>query len=414
MLRVAPFSSNSSLTRVHLLLTLPSLPAFFCDAMQKPSNGAVETSFSGQVGEVHHLALVVSSLTSEALPGIAAGATSIALGHPFDTVKTRMQSMVSGATTTARRSSSVLLPSASIPTTVSASSSSSSQTLLRHFHTALRDIFADSGLRGLYRGALPPLCITAAKRGVQFSLWERLLDVTDGSSFIAGAITGGLGTIVGCPVHVVKIHMQLTPAKTVSSAWIAVRDLAMRDAAAAAGGSASGTMTTAHPAAFPGRKAISSSSTPTRGSVFWRGVRVLYRGFSWHVTKDTVFAGTYLGLYGRLRGGGGGVMGSEQETTLITIFQRSLQHFGAGALASVATWAMMFPLDTLKTVSQSGSSATDVLRRIFLTSRSDPSHIAVTSLWRGCFLSLLKAGPVSGASMLVYEAVRTRRPFMRQ
>lgn len=69
--------------------------------------------------------------------GVLYGTTSVAVGHPFDTVKTKMQ----------------------------AQSGFESQGMLKTFGRTLRE----QGFRGLYRGSLPPLLGSGIFRSTQFA-----------------------------------------------------------------------------------------------------------------------------------------------------------------------------------------------------------------------------------------------------
>lgn len=272
----------------------------------------------------HPLVVAVASL----IPGAAQGCATVLLGHPLDTMKTRMQAGGPLATSS----------------------------LLRTGFTMLRV----EGPRSFYRGATPPLLMEGAKRSVQFALW----DIFRGNSpttrlsahgaddsgteaiqwsemmrrrfgenaFLSGALAGGIGTIIGCPMHVIKIQTQNESAATTRNAWSCAVNIRRRE-----------------------------------------GLRGYYRGFPFHFVKDIFFAGCYLGLYDALR-----------DHTF---------PFVAGAAASVATWALLYPLDTIKTVVQARHA--DELGSIL---RSP------TRLYRGLLASLLRAGPVAGASMVVYEA----------
>ena len=69
--------------------------------------------------------------------GVLYGTTSVAVGHPFDTVKTKMQ----------------------------AQTGFESQNMLKTFSRTVRE----HGIRGLYRGALPPLFGSGLFRSTQFA-----------------------------------------------------------------------------------------------------------------------------------------------------------------------------------------------------------------------------------------------------
>lgn len=330
----------------------------------------------------------VWQLVPSMLPGAVAGTVTVLLGHPFDTVKTRMQNQASFAA-----------PGAA------AAGSTARLSVIHQSKLAVVDTYHSGGLRAFYRGASVPLLVTGAKRSVQFSLWEALMDRMkqrgaqgDGvvpmwaerhTSFIAGGVCGALGTLVSCPFHVVKIGTQVTDKtqikNAVDCAWQLVRSNFQR---AGAGGV----------------------------------VRALYRGLLPHMMKDVVFAGSYLGIYGRLRGLGKEIRSDPSSTplatrgnlTVSTLYNSFLwgitSSFASGAIASITVWSVLLPFDTVKTLVQAGGmhrtddaqTTRGVLRRIVV------SDIPIRRLWRGTLVSVVKAGPVSGFSMLAYELTRAQ------
>ena len=100
----------------------------------------------------HSLSLLSLSLSlSLSLTGLGVGVlygtTSVAVGHPFDTVKTKMQ----------------------------AQKGYEQQNMLRTFATT----FKTQGIRGLYRGAVPPLCGSGIFRSTQFAVFEGVYTYLD-------------------------------------------------------------------------------------------------------------------------------------------------------------------------------------------------------------------------------------------
>lgn len=239
------------------------------------------------------------------LPGVAQGATTVMLGHPLDTAKTRLQAVGP------------------------------------HIHSgsvvqSVMEIARCEGVRGLYRGAAPPILMEGAKRGLQFGLWdifkgygdparksssalatvpgtttttrsissstnpkasttskrdeipsfttlavehkeeppallhtacssvkhsaEQLLGVVGRSATLSGALAGGIGTFIGCPMHVIKIQTQNQTSHGTLNAWTCTQDIWKRE-----------------------------------------GFRGFYRGLKANMLKDVFFAGTYLGLYTNIR-----------------------------------------------------------------------------------------------------------------
>lgn len=300
----------------------------------RPPTTPATTSSSGAppAGAVDTVAAGVLAL----LPGAAHGATAVLLGHPLDTAKVRMQTAGPHA--------------------------------CRGLVGTVFSMAAAEGGRSLYRGVAPPLLMAGAKRSLQFAFWDfsrscsteaeaqgpanswrTAIAALGRQPFLAGAVAGGMGTVVGCPMHVVKIQTQFGTAQTTRNAWTCTKEIYGRE-----------------------------------------GMRGFYRGLPAHLVKDVCFAGTYLGLYTVFRD----AVRTSDSTSSRTSADAPphLRVFAAGAMASTLTWLLLFPLDTIKTLVQA----------------RQPSRVAVvlrrpSELYRGIIPSLLRAGPVSGVAMIAYE-----------
>lgn len=297
----------------------------------------------------------VGSVLATLAPGMAQGATTVLLGHPLDTAKTRMQA---------------------------ASPMAQSSVLRTMVHIARYEGAAD-----LYRGAGPYIAMEGAKRGLQFALWDvfrryssntpalppsifsmewvqavwhRTLGVIGSSSFLSGAVAGGLGTCLGCPMHVIKIQTQYQTAGQTLNAWTCLKDIWKRE-----------------------------------------GCRGFYRGFRAHVLKDICFAGSYLGMYANCkRVAERQISGSAAVKRQLGSSCQTLEAFLSGSAASMLTWLLLYPLDTMKTVIQS--------RKMSSISSFYHHHqyLASGSVYRGLSASLFRAGPVAGVAMVAYESVK--------
>merc|ERR1719387_621735 len=217
----------------------------------------------------------------------------------------------------------------------------------------VRELFAKDGLRSLYRGSSVALSILSCKMALELSVfeWCSASFRATGAPFAGGLVGSVISTSLLCPLTVMKIQMQ------------------------------SGMH------ASPGAAA----------SAVWRacGIRGFFHGlpasFGIHVPFSTLFFGTY----GLLR-----------DALPHSAWAPAL----AGGAASVATWTVLQPLDTLRTISMSSAHRT---RRIdaSVPSATSPSafvrsliqQVGVRSLWRGFGPVALRALPSSGSSMLVYE-----------
>ncbi|VVU95491.1 Mitochondrial carrier protein [seawater metagenome] len=106
------------------------------------------------------------------IPGGCSGLTSVVLGYPFDTIKTRSQ----------------------------LSNNYSNLNILKN-------MIHKEGVQTLYRGVSIPLITMTIKRSYQYHLFD-ILKKKNYNPFTAGAITGFAGTFIGCPMHVIKAQMQ--------------------------------------------------------------------------------------------------------------------------------------------------------------------------------------------------------------
>lgn len=297
-----------------------------------------------------------------ALPGAVQGAVSVALGHPLDTLKTRMQSRSRDRSLSALR--------------------------------VTTDMLRQEGVASFYRGVVPPLLLSATKRGVQLQLFDRLLQPTTtatsthvGASaqsaspskimsssdqpswwvmagippwtvpFLSGGLAGGAGTVVGCPMHVIKIQTQDTTRSDQRNGWTCAKHI-------------------------------------------WQleGVRGFYRGIKQHLAKDVLFAAMYLGLYQTFKSRLLARRAPTANSTKVPPGGLSMSHaFISGSCASIVTWTVLFPLDVLKTRMQAktATSAADV----WLTFCDG----GLRSWFRGWGTAMLRSGPVSGVAMIAYE-----------
>lgn len=288
-------------------------------------------------------AITAMSIAS-VVPGAVQGATTILLGHPLDTLKTRQQAMYRRTAHTAAQS----------------------QRLLPLALSMLRE----EGVLCFYRGVVPPLTIAAVKRSAQLALFEKLTSSGSGNSgsksstslnpfpnfqppawaqpFLSGAFAGSTGTIVGCPMNVIKVQTQNTSREVIHNAWSCTLEIYRRD-----------------------------------------GPLGFYRGWRQQLAKDCLFAGTYLGLYATLKT----QLMKRRNASCTTPWEAFL----AGSCASMFTWVVLFPLDTLKTRAQARSTS-DIARAA--------KGSGAIGWYRGLGAALLRAGPVNGFAMLVYESTR--------
>mmetsp|Transcript_25844 Transcript_25844/g.65161 ORF Transcript_25844/g.65161 Transcript_25844/m.65161 type:complete len:345 (-) Transcript_25844:216-1250(-) len=153
--------------------------------MASASSGSWGTSSSGSSSSTG------TSVFWTFLPGAAHATTSILVGYPFDTVKTRLQT----GTLPVRSSS---------------------------FFNALSRSFRNEGFFYLYRGCGVPLTSLLLKRPIEFAVYESLNESRPGSYFTNGASAALVGCALGCPFNIVKIRVQNSASTTVREALRAV------------------------------------------------------------------------------------------------------------------------------------------------------------------------------------------------
>lgn len=292
------------------------------------------------------------------------------MGYPFDTVKVRFQNPE-----IAVRYSSTF----------------------QAFGTILRQ----ERITGLYKGMLSPMLSYAPLNGLLFSSYHFLKrcqlesdddEPTIAQVVIAGAGTGTIGSLITCPIEVLKIRQQIS-----LESQLTVRHLATE---------------------------------------IWRrnGVRGFYRGVTASILRDLGY-GAYFGTYEAsrrmfLKRNATSKYPDESYTidhsSIIAEVDSSVNQLPwyappiAGALAGVVSWIATFPFDVVKTrvqsvdlglISRPESSCSNdlVARHPFRSTISTIIQSYQTEgpgvFFRGLSPTLIRAIPVNAATFAVFEAV---------
>ena len=113
------------------------------------------------------------------------------------------------------------------------------------------------------------------------------------------------------------------------------------------------------------------------------GIRGFYRGFRITLFRDVTFGSIYLGTYGNLKK----VFGDSYYSP-----------FFAGGCSSIFTWSILLPIDQIKTIVQTNrrESISSVIRKT-----------PITKYWKSIGPTTLRVFPVSGISMVAYEAAKS-------
>lgn len=213
------------------------------------------------------------------------------------------------------------------------------------------------GVKGFYRGALTPFITMAARRSYQYPIFDWLR--SSNSNYLAGTIAGASGTIIGCPAHVLKIRMQNSHQKDFNNLFACGRDIWKSDG--------------------------------------WTG---FYRGFQVNCLKDLTFGCLFLGNFGTMKNYLNAKRNANEFLFGYLDLSKKWNMVGAGTAAgcisSLTAWTILFPVDTIKTAVQS-KKGWDLVKA--------KRQAGILSFWKGLSPIILRAIPVSLASMFSYELV---------
>ncbi|CAG8958321.1 hypothetical protein HYFRA_00000677 [Hymenoscyphus fraxineus] len=220
------------------------------------------------------------------------------------------------------------------------------------FMDCVRHTYQTEKFRGFFRGVLAPMASVTLVRTISFSVYQRskytyaawfkrnlgfdpLLHVNTPGTYptlstiacfgAAGATAGSFITLVACPFELTKISAQV-------SVLMAHRNQSsVSDAASSREVAASyqnkGTFQTA------------------KNIVKHRGIAGLYSGFNLHLMRDTLGTAIYFMTY-------------ESSKQLLTTYTNDtsptnpLAVLFAGGLCGVASWALIYPIDSAKSIYQ--------------------------------------------------------------
>jgi solute carrier family 25 carnitine/acylcarnitine transporter 20/29 len=276
-------------------------------------------------------------------PGAIGGVCNVAVGHPIDLVKVRMQTAVTQMT-------------------VTATAASGSSTTFQHLNT----IFVTEGLSGLYRGVSAPLLAVTpafaisfysydvAKRGIrEYSSGDA--EMTIAQNCMAGAFSGiPLATVVA-PSERIKCLLQVD--KTRFSGFGDCLQQVYKEG----------------------------------------GLRSVFRGLGATCVRDVPGNAAYFGTWEFLRRELCRWEETETPSLHATLF--------AGGMAGVANWIVALPADTLKSRLQTAPAGK--YRNLFDVFQQLVRQEGFTALFRGLSPALIRAFPSNAACLAAVETARS-------
>ncbi|PVF94857.1 mitochondrial carrier [Serendipita vermifera] len=210
------------------------------------------------------------------------------------------------------------------------------------------NIFQEEGIVGFYRGLWIPLVTISAVRAISFTIYngtkewlykerhwsnERLLTI-GGSGAIGGALAGCMISFGSCPFELVKVRRQLEYSIAAAKGIHIVKP----------------------PGTWSAVKEIVSGSTSDRmgnPGASMKGIPALWTGMRLHLLRDTSGTALYFFEYDCMRHLLGRTPdGKQGPTPDWAPIHPSVVPFVCGSLAGVSSWAIIYPLDVVKTKTQ--------------------------------------------------------------
>ncbi|KAG9010102.1 hypothetical protein FRB93_004764 [Tulasnella sp. JGI-2019a] len=260
-------------------------------------------------------------------------------------------------------------------------------------------VYKEEGVAGFFRGIWIPLITISVVRAASFSIYTgtkiklhendllnrpRVLDVSLGAG-LGGAMSGALISVGSTPFELVKIRRQL------EYSIAAAKNIKLEKP--------------------PG------TYTAVREIVNANGFRGLFQGFRLHFWRDLSGSALYFGEYEAMRHLlGRDAAGIQGHTPSWAPIPPSLIPFACGSLAGVTSWALIYPLDVVKTKVQQRALAGAPARSAWVTlvrllRGPDPSNprtivAGVGRIYQGLGVSAARSVLTHGFLWTIYEYVK--------
>ncbi|XP_002732621.2 mitochondrial basic amino acids transporter-like [Saccoglossus kowalevskii] len=287
--------------------------------------------------------------------GCLGGSAGVIVGHPFDTVKVRLQ--IQGASNAKYKGT---------------------------FH-CFSLIIKKESVFGLYKGMASPLAgltfINAIVFGVQGNMLRRFEHPTIASNFIAGAVAGGLQCIICCPMELAKTRMQIQ-------------------------------------GQGESRRYFQSTQHDYKGSIdcikkiyHQEGIKGCYRGMVPTLLREIPSFGVYFAAYE--------FFCSNFEKRSTTEHLGLVQLLLAGGFSGMCSWMSTYPVDVIKSRLQADGmhhiNKYNGIIDCIVKSYKEPGSGGIKVFFRGLNSTLLRAFPVNAATFTVVTLfLRYARPKSSQ
>ncbi|XP_072986204.1 mitochondrial carnitine/acylcarnitine carrier-like protein [Typha latifolia] len=294
----------------------------------------------------------MGDIAKDLTAGTIGGAAQLIVGHPFDTIKVKLQSQPAP------------LPG-KLPKYAGAID-------------AVKQTLAAEGPRGLYKGMGAPLATVAAFNALLFTVrgqMEGLLrsepgaPLTVNQQVVCGGVAGVAVSFLACPTELIKCRLQAQSA--------------LADSAASSGR-----------VRYGGPMDVAKHVVRSEG-----GVRGLFKGMVPTLAREVPGNAAVFGVYEALKQyfAGGKDTSKLGSGSLIV----------AGGLAGATFWLLVYPTDVVKSVIQVDdyrnpkfSGSTDAFKKILAAE-------GIKGLYRGFGPAMARSVPANAVCFLAYEVTRS-------
>ncbi|KAL8201075.1 hypothetical protein R6Q57_012414 [Mikania cordata] len=301
----------------------------------------------------------MADVAKDLAAGTVGGVAQLVVGHPFDTIKVKLQSQPAPLPGQPPKYSGAI--------------------------DAVKKTLAAEGAGGLYKGMGAPLATVAAFNALLFTVrgqMETLLRSTPGApltvnqQFIAGAGAGVAVSFLATPTELIKCRLQAQGA----------------GATTAAATEAGATVTAA--VKYGGPMDVARQVLRSEG-----GIRGLYKGLFPTFAREIPGNATMFGVYEYLKqyiAGGTDTSGLGRGSLML-----------AGGLAGGAFWISVYPTDVVKSVIQIDdyknpkyTGSIDAFKKILKSE-------GIGGLYKGFGPAMARSVPANAACFLAYEITRS-------
>ncbi|KAJ1987377.1 hypothetical protein GGI25_005782 [Coemansia spiralis] len=285
---------------------------------------------------------VVPKAIGQFAAGTMGGWAQVVVGHPFDTIKVRMQTQPN-------------------PPIYSGSMD------------CVRATIRGEGAAGLYKGVTSPLAGIGFCNAVVFTangFFQRLLQansnepLTIGQKAVAGGLAGGVMSFLNCPVELLKVKLQTQYGSAGTS----------------------------------GHKPYTGVFNCGVRTFQERGITGLYRGLGITILRDIPSFWAYFGLYEGMKS----LMVYRRLGVADGAKSNGVEQFLAGGLAGISAWLTAYPQDVIKSRVQMDykyKSTAEAARALLREIKTSGLQI----LFRGFGPTILRAFPANAATFVAYE-----------